>query len=623
MKRALYIYYFFLIILALLVRIIWLDSDPPILLSYGSIGDEGLWVHNARLWVLFGSRTIDDFSHDYAIAPLFSWVVEASFRLLGVNFVAARLPSALFGFLAVLLSADMIRRVASGKLQKIALLFIVIHTPLLIHSRLAVGESLTIFFLIACWWLWLYGANRFASLASGAMLGLAILAKLTSIQYAAVFAVLCGISWFAYRERTKVKAFMTGFFIVAVAAAAYWWTERESIITILATFARVYSWANVSSATALVSQLVFHPFWGSPFFVGVVWLCANRAASHIGQLLRLGRSWFMSSDPLIVSSLVWVTVGIIPLLFGANHPSTRFYAFVLPMVVLALSKTTLREGVVPRLVQQLRVPAALFLISLAGSKILLAFARRTVISDELREQMFWPAFLVLLLIALLSVYVKRSLATFVAKQTGVIWRWALGLTLLSIFWNYVAGFVSLSLGARYLLVAATATTLWLSRRYMTREAVFGVHVVISMISLHMLFSQPSFTIRDASRELGNKTYRGEYTTGFLAHELSIENATYPIYWGPRQPFVGNLNEEFARKVPTVLLVPTYLEASVPLINSWPGLADYPEHALYQIGSLRWHRRWGFIERQVELSVYRMSPHSRARLTTVVPFGISH
>src|SRR3989344_4130685 len=254
--------YICLFVLAFFVRFLWLDVYPSTLLTYGQIGDEGLWIHNARLQVLFGQRTIDGFSHDYAVAPLFSWIVEASFHLFGVHFWSARVPSALFGFLTFLLAFDLLRRVFHGRRLLFVTMMIGFHPLLLIHNRLAVPDSLAIFFLTASWWVFLAGFLRWHFFIGGILFGLSFLAKSTSIQFIPVFLLHALFFWFVLHRRKEIPWFFIGSVISAIMAGVFWWSERLSLLTIYSTFARVYSWENTQGFISGIRNIWLHPFWG-------------------------------------------------------------------------------------------------------------------------------------------------------------------------------------------------------------------------------------------------------------------------------------------------------------------------------------------------------------------------
>src|SRR3954449_9011727 len=82
------------ILLAVLLRIIALDSDPYSRLSWSSglLTDEGYYIHNARNLVLFGVERTDDFNN-MLIMPTLHFVQVAVFRQLGATVVPARMIS--------------------------------------------------------------------------------------------------------------------------------------------------------------------------------------------------------------------------------------------------------------------------------------------------------------------------------------------------------------------------------------------------------------------------------------------------------------------------------------------------------------------------------------------------
>lgn len=129
-----------------LSRLIYLSADPPQFLPSSVIGDEGYWVHNARLSALFGRAFTDDFVEDVNIAPFLSFMLRISFALFGVGFWQARLVPALFGIGSVMLFWYLIKTKSKngylgGVLLGSSYLFFVI-------NRLAMGESPAIFWLV-------------------------------------------------------------------------------------------------------------------------------------------------------------------------------------------------------------------------------------------------------------------------------------------------------------------------------------------------------------------------------------------------------------------------------------------------------------------------------------------
>ena len=91
--------------LGLTLRVIFPAADPPWNPSVGVVWhDEGAWVHNARNKALFGAWTMDAWNPMY-IAPVFTGLEYAAFKVFGVGVRQARLVSELTGFASVLLLA--------------------------------------------------------------------------------------------------------------------------------------------------------------------------------------------------------------------------------------------------------------------------------------------------------------------------------------------------------------------------------------------------------------------------------------------------------------------------------------------------------------------------------------
>ena len=100
-----------LLALGMLLRLIFLDSDPDYDKWLGFVVDEGRWTELARELVLFGSPDLDSgFSRLHLIlAPAYQAITAVFFAALGVGFTSARLVSALSG-IGLLIGAIMFLR---------------------------------------------------------------------------------------------------------------------------------------------------------------------------------------------------------------------------------------------------------------------------------------------------------------------------------------------------------------------------------------------------------------------------------------------------------------------------------------------------------------------------------
>lgn len=98
-----------------LVRLLWLDLDPPAAMGEPTIMDEGLWADSARGEVLFGDRFADDLGEGCLMAPLHTWLLTGSFELFGVGLWQTRLVSALASIAtAVMLGSWLLHRRGAG-----------------------------------------------------------------------------------------------------------------------------------------------------------------------------------------------------------------------------------------------------------------------------------------------------------------------------------------------------------------------------------------------------------------------------------------------------------------------------------------------------------------------------
>src|SRR3954447_25451577 len=107
-----------IVIVAGALRVIYPAADPPWRSTVGIVWhDEGAWVHNARNKALFDAWTLDAWNPMY-IAPVFTGLEYASFKMLGVGVRQARLVSELTGFLSVVLLAWGVSK-AAGRIAAI------------------------------------------------------------------------------------------------------------------------------------------------------------------------------------------------------------------------------------------------------------------------------------------------------------------------------------------------------------------------------------------------------------------------------------------------------------------------------------------------------------------------
>ena len=166
-----------LLLLALAGLVLALDADPSRLLWRDFITDEGWWTAEARDHALFGRWVTDEYNQGLAV-PAATWTWRASFELLGVSLLSARLPSLLAGLLTLLLLFLMLRREGDDALRGALLLATAL--PFAMHARVAMPELPALFGVTAAWWL-LAGSRRGAHLLAGLAFGFALSAKFSAV----------------------------------------------------------------------------------------------------------------------------------------------------------------------------------------------------------------------------------------------------------------------------------------------------------------------------------------------------------------------------------------------------------------------------------------------------------
>ena len=183
---------FLLLLACLLVRIAWLDADPPPWLSWstGIYTDEGFYTLDARHLALFGTLAPGDF-HDRLLSPLLSLLQQGVFVLFGAGLMQARLLSVLFGLLTVGVFWLGLRRAWGARAADFGALFLGLAPPFALYNRLALQETPTVFWLVLAFTLWAYGARRPALYAvAGLCVAVGIVFK--GLALLAVPAVLTG-----------------------------------------------------------------------------------------------------------------------------------------------------------------------------------------------------------------------------------------------------------------------------------------------------------------------------------------------------------------------------------------------------------------------------------------------
>jgi 4-amino-4-deoxy-L-arabinose transferase-like glycosyltransferase len=163
-----------------LLRLFWLDADPPGYLVDDFITDEGWYAHAARNHALFGQWVMDEHNVALVLCPLHTLALRRSYAIFGVSFWSTRLVGAIASVLTVVLVGWRLRRSPVSAATAAAL---VATQPILFSlARVAYCESLQLLFVTAVWFFASDHERRSRSwFMAGAAAGLAVFAKASAV----------------------------------------------------------------------------------------------------------------------------------------------------------------------------------------------------------------------------------------------------------------------------------------------------------------------------------------------------------------------------------------------------------------------------------------------------------
>ena len=179
-----------MVLVATALRVLYPAADPPWRSTVGVVWhDEGAWVHNARNKALFGAWRLDEWNPVY-IAPVFTALEYASFKMFGVGVQQARLVSELAGIASVLLLAFGMRRLAGDAAAIIAGALVATNYVYVMYDRAAIMEALMVACVVASWYCSARADRtpRVGAIA-GVMAVLAFFTKASAAFYVAALAI--------------------------------------------------------------------------------------------------------------------------------------------------------------------------------------------------------------------------------------------------------------------------------------------------------------------------------------------------------------------------------------------------------------------------------------------------
>lgn len=601
-----------IILVAALLRFYSLGADPSILLDSGQVGDEGYWLYNARNLATFGQTAKDNFYHDFAAAPVFSFAAYLSFLIFKTGFWQARLVSAIAGLITVFMTYKIAKRI-SLEVALLSTLLVSINTMLLLHNRLAVGESLSIMFATLGFF-FLMSAKRES--LSGAAFAFSILSKTTSFLYLPSAGLLL-LSNLRQREQTvkNIIRFSVPFlgllFFIFGTLYIKWGRQINQIYSTFGTWLAPRTFGDIWQNALNFFQ---HPFWGSPFLFSLLLLAIINAFNFITDTKsRTHERKFL---------LLWFAGIFILGPFVARLSNARILGLVVPIAVLG-SQTVIDRRIrkidlkklsnilgLGKLIYASVALVASIPIGLILAKLILAIVKRATLDPTVVYKLPYYAVLIILVLWIVAFKKRIFLEKILLFDVYLLMFLPLA-SFIPLFWSYL-GFFNLTSGPSSTSVSIiTAFSFFLFYFFMKKQSRVN-SVVIPLLAVYIFFNiagittvlyRPTYNIQNASLELG-QIIGNNSLIGFYAHELAVGNKSWPIYWAPNLNNVGEVNSNFRIYNPRFLLVTQTFDSLPGSLEAWPNEKSVNGRVSY-ITTLDLSRSFWKAKREFKIDVYKI------------------
>lgn len=324
-----------------LPRVLTLAADPPPDVADDFVRDEGLWLHNARLYALFGRWIIDEQVAGAYGAPLYTGVLAAVYRLFGVGLVPTHAVAAGSGALACLVLYAAIRARHPRRVALLAALVMGAGYFSLTRTRLGMPESFQLLpATAAAMATYLAVERRQWAFWAGVLFVLAVLAKTSALLLVPVVAVFWLLLWLRARRGIDTAGWSR--------AGVLWWLAGAAAASVVVALVLIApNWEgfrgqlllNAGNALAETAdrpaagllgiprlRLSFNTFW-------------SQSAVPIATILLLGISRLAAAERSPASRLevfawAWLVAGVGFIAVQAGQPDRRFLLLVPPMAVL-------------------------------------------------------------------------------------------------------------------------------------------------------------------------------------------------------------------------------------------------------------------------------------------------
>ncbi len=215
----------FILLIVLLIsidlRFIFLDADPFPYSAFGATWvDEGPYAHNARNYALFGYWKLEnDQWNPMYISPIHTYLELIFFRIFGVSTFSARIVSALFGIISIIIAGFFLMR-KNFNVGALFMIFILINPMHIAHNRIATIESILLAFILIIISLIIYD-NKTSWFFTGLLAPVLFFSKVTSAFF--VFAIPTTLLAYSLFYKSKEHFKKLGIFILGLIVSLGAW----------------------------------------------------------------------------------------------------------------------------------------------------------------------------------------------------------------------------------------------------------------------------------------------------------------------------------------------------------------------------------------------------------------
>lgn len=467
-----------LFLLMLFVRIVKIEADAPISLNkYPDVfTDEGYKTYLARNMALFKTSVLEGDEYGGILKnshPVNNYLYYIFFLIFGVGYVQARITAIVFSFLILIFYYGLIKRSFDKRVALLSTFFMGFSYIFIMYNRLALMESIMIFFLIVSLYFWKIGIDNkkpFYYLFSFVSFILAYFIKESALFFIPVLMVM---GYFSFIKGITIKKLKKNKFIIAFTILIFLGIILLLIPKFLSNIIHILRWRgdSIFMAPAYLIDLVINPF-----FKKTIVMSALLLIYPIFLLLKLSRH--EKINPLETIFLIWFV--------------SLFYSFSL----------TFYQA--PRYLI-LFIPA----MSLIGSLVLINISNVRLI--KIRKQSF--LFNVLLIILLCMITMAALINIYPLFDTYMH----------KIYYALFSIVVSLIMGS-FIFITFRKISIKLRKGITSKLVAFIIilFVLVNMGQYLNWFLHPNYTLIDSSREMNELLPQDAVLLGGWAPALCLE-----------------------------------------------------------------------------------------------------